>query len=414
MKFYRRVFKEYPCLCHCLELVSHTNGRLDEDTLISFVNAYQSRRFLSTAEIWSLSLMARIALIEYLRNLSDRIYQTQTQWAKVKILKNRKPEEILAYVKRSFAEASAGGASFLEHLLGELRKLNDDATAETLSYLKEGLSEWGIPIDRVIEQEHQEQASRKISMGNAITSLKTLSTMDWTEIFESLSMVDAILRQDPSEVYPAMDFASRDYYRRQVSLLARLSRTTEVAVARKALNLAAEAPAADNRRSHAGYYLLGPGRKDLLEALGRAGRWAPFHNYPFAFYLFPVIFLTSIFIVSVMIYAFQETGGSIFWSLLAGLVFLLPASELAVLLVNRFFTRTMAPAFLPKMEYRDGLPPQAATLVVIPTLLPSVQRVEELLEGLEVYYLANKEDNLYFALAGFQDKSLKKCQEIKK
>ncbi|NLC38046.1 MAG: glycosyl transferase, partial [Clostridia bacterium] len=185
-----------------LELVSHTNGRLDGDTLISFVNAYQSRRFLSTAEIWSLSLMARIALIEYLRNLSDRIYQTQTQWEKVKILKNRKPEEILAYVKRSFAEASAGGASFLEHLLGELRKLNDDATAETLSYLKEGLSEWGIPIDRVIEQEHQEQASRKISMGNAITSLKTLSTMDWTEIFESLSMVDAILRQDPSEVYP--------------------------------------------------------------------------------------------------------------------------------------------------------------------------------------------------------------------
>ena len=74
-----------------LELVSHTNGRW-MGTLISFVNAYQSRRFLSTAEIWSLSLMARIALIEYLRNLSDRIYQTQTQWAKVKILKtgNRK------------------------------------------------------------------------------------------------------------------------------------------------------------------------------------------------------------------------------------------------------------------------------------------------------------------------------------
>ena len=275
--------------------------------------------------------------------------------------------------------------------------------------MKEGLSEWGIPIDRVIEQEHQEQASRKISMGNAITSLKTLSTMDWTEIFESLSMVDAILRQDPSEVYPAMDFASRDYYRRQVSLLARLSRTTEVAVARKALNLAAEAPAADNRRSHAGYYLLGPGRKDLLEALGRAGRWAPFHNYPFAFYLFPVIFLTSIFIVSVMIYAFQETGGSIFWSLLAGLVFLLPASELAVLLVNRFFTRTMAPAFLPKMEYRDGLPPQAATLVVIPTLLPSAESRRTAGRS-EVYYLANKEDNLYFALAGdFKDAESEKC-----
>ena len=76
----------------------------------------------------------------------------------VKILKGKKPEEILALLKKNIATGSLGGASFLEHLLGELRKLNEEA-AETLSYLKEGLSDWEIAIDRVVEQEHQEQAS---------------------------------------------------------------------------------------------------------------------------------------------------------------------------------------------------------------------------------------------------------------
>ena len=117
-----------------------------------------------------------------------------------------------------------------------------------------------------------------------------------------------------------------------------------------------------------------------------------------------MVLMTGLLVILIMIYAYRESGGSIFFSLLAGLVSLVPTSELALLLVNRFFTRTVAPAFLPKMEYKDGLPPQVTTLVVTPTLLPNVERVEELLERLEVYYLANRENNLYFALVGdFKD-----------
>ena len=40
------------------------------------------------------------------------------------------------------------------------------------------------------------------------------------EIFEELSVLDRILRQDLSGVYSLMDFPSRDYYRHMIERLA--------------------------------------------------------------------------------------------------------------------------------------------------------------------------------------------------
>lgn len=45
--------------------------------------------------------------------------------------------------------------------------------------------------------------------------------MDWHEFVESLSVVEQILRTDPTEVYPLMDFASRDHYRHQIEKMAK-------------------------------------------------------------------------------------------------------------------------------------------------------------------------------------------------
>ena len=39
-------------------------------------------------------------------------------------------------------------------------------------------------------------------------------------------------------------------------------------------------------------------------------------------------------------------------------------------------------------------------MVVIPTIIDSNKKVEEMFKKLEVYYLANKSDNLYFTLLG--------------
>ena len=43
---------------------------------------------------------------------------------------------------------------------------------------------------------------------------------------------------------------------------------------------------------------------------------------------------------------------------------------------------------------------EQATMVIIPTIVDSTTKVEEMFRKLEVYFLANKSDNLYFTLLG--------------
>src|SRR5208337_4895532 len=51
-----------------------------------------------------------------------------------------------------------------------------------------------------------------------------------------------------------------------------------------------------------------------------------------------------------------------------------------------------------------GIPPEHRALVVVPTFLVSAQNVEDLIEALEVRFLANRDDNLHFGLlTDFQD-----------
>ena len=51
----------------------------------------------------------------------------------------------------------------------------------------------------------------------------------------------------------------------------------------------------------------------------------------------------------------------------------------------------MGPRPLPKLELRDGVPTHLRTMVVIPTLLTSQAEIQELIDRLEVHYLANSD-----------------------
>src|SRR2546423_15417705 len=82
------------------------------------------------------------------------------------------------------------------------------------------------------------------------------------------------------------------------------------------------------------------------------------------------------------------------------LLSLVPASDLVLSVLNWDVTHFFAPRILPKMDFSSGVPAEAQTFVVIPTFLTSEATVDELLEKLEVHYLANRDEHLYFALLG--------------
>ncbi len=107
--------------------------------------------------------------------------------------------------------------------------------------------------------------------------------------------------------------------------------------------------------------------------------------------------LLTLFLALVLTIA-AELSASIPVLILLALAALLPASSLAIGLVNYLVTVLLPPRVLPKMDFKEGIPAEFATCVVIPTLLTNPESAAHLLERLEIHYLANADPHLCFAL----------------
>jgi hypothetical protein len=110
-----------------------------------------------------------------------------------------------------------------------------------------------------VQLENQQQAADQVSISNSIRSLRFLGAADWRAFVEEHSIVERILREDPTGDYARMDFASRDAYRHVVETTAKRSSVEEGAVAERAIGLARAAAAGaapDARTTHVGFYLV--------------------------------------------------------------------------------------------------------------------------------------------------------------
>ncbi len=399
-----------------LELVAHTDGSFDDNTLINFVKAYQTNRLLTTEEIWALAMMIRIALVENIRRICEKIDDSQSQLLKaekfIRLLFNKmdeKPDDIIRFLEENINNKMPLHPTYAEHLLRMLKK-EGKRTILVLQYLDKVLVEQDTTVDEIIRLEHQNQAVMQVSMGNSITSFKLMSTVDWTEIFEELSQVEKILEQDPASVYINMDFDSRNRYRDMVNNLSRRFKTSETLVARKAVECANSSNNNGIREKHVGYYLIGGGKKILASELGQK---AYLNNYNTLAYFGSIISVTFVIIWLMLSYA-RINMLTFDYTLLViiALAIIVPAMSIAVSLVNWLATKLYPASILPKLELKDGIPDENKTIVVIPTLIPNKERIKELVHSLEVHYLANREKNLYYGIIGdFKDSGEKETAE---
>ena len=115
-----------------------------------------------------------------------------------------------------------------------------------------------------MRDEHQRQGAATVTVRNIITSMRLISDVDWTELFERISLVDDVLAA--AGAFPEHGFPTRNLYRSAVEELARGSDHTEIEIARRAV-LAADKlhpparSATEDRQSDPGYHLLGGGRR---------------------------------------------------------------------------------------------------------------------------------------------------------
>jgi cyclic beta-1,2-glucan synthetase len=388
-----------------LALIEHTDSRLDTATLRRFIAAYQTVAPLSIGELWAVAITLRLALVENLRRLATTIVRAREQRDeadriadKILELASRDPRAIMTLVQDRLGKREHLPQTLVVQLVQRLREQHP-LVMPVVDWCESELALEENSIEQIIHAEHQRQASAQVTVGNIITSMRLLSTLDWRDFFEKVSLIEPLLGQDPAQAYSRMDFTSRDRYRHVIERVSKRSKTNEIEVAKTILQLASKG---SDYKSHVGYYLVDEGLDQLesllhyrtrpLEQLRRS-----FLRNGTAVYLGTfgfIIFLVISLLLTIMV------GAGADWPILliTALLALVPASEIAVTLINWDVTHFFSPRLLPKMDTSAGIPEDARTIVVVPTIFLSESQVEHLVERLEIHFLANQDDHIYYAL----------------
>lgn len=385
-----------------IEIIRHSDSRLDRSKLVRFMTSYQTVAPLTIGELWAWPSMLKLALIENLRRLADKILESRAA---------RQAADL--YVAR--IDAAGKGAlpplppvlhtAFVVQLLQRIREYGPRLAAVRTA-VEDHLAAQHMTSEDAIRTEHQGQAAAQVSVANAVTSLRLCSTLDWSQYFEAVSLVERVLQQDPAGVYGSMDFLSRDRYRQAVEELADRTGEAQVRVALRAVESARQAveTGTSGRAGHVGHHLIGKGRRDLEHDVAYRPRPAQhvrraIFGHCTAVYLGAITLGTAALAALGVAYARQQ-GAPLAWQAVVAALLVLPASDFAIAIIQRLAARLAPPRRLPRLDYSTGVPEQGRTMVVVPTLLSSVAEVAALIEHLEVLALGNLDPRIHFAILG--------------
>src|SRR4030088_1249405 len=239
-------------------------------------------------------------------------------------------------------------------------------------------------------------------------SMRRLNQFEWRTVLEPLIAFDSILRQDPCGVFADMEDETRHHYHLRVADPAKHPDASEVETARFALELAREAsripdrdPRHARRTMHIGYYLFAEGQPLLNQRIGYnpppIERLRSFlRRWKEDFYILGIFTLSCFLIVAIIAPLVPHYA---FWPIMVALLLaLIPASQGGVDLVNNTVTALMKAHSLPKIDFSKGVPEEATSFVVVPTLLFNKEQVCELFDQLEARYLSNQDPNIHFGL----------------
>ena len=381
------------------EIVAYTDGVIDRNNLSNLLQAYQSKKNLSMEEIWNIGIFLQIALLENIRGICEKIYSSQIQKYKVENIIERLVENKDNLKFKNIPVTKNYGNSemkypFIEYMSYRLKQYGRQAYS-FLNILEEQVDKMGLSISEVIQKEHFDIALKKISMGNSITSINTIIRVNFLEIFEQINGVEELLKNDPAGVYSKMDYKTKAYYRKQIENISKKTKISEMYIAKKCLDLAKRGK--NGKQAHIGYYLISEGKSTLLSELLNKKVKNVKQSTKKKVYILGISVLSVLLSLLCAIYVENYTENFLI-SLLIFVATLIPSQTIVVQLIQYILSKIIKPKILPKFDFKSGIPEEYSTMVIIPTIVKNKEKVHELFLKLEVYYIANKSNNLYFTL----------------
>ena len=387
-------------------IVAFTDNKIERRDLEDYLKSYQENKTLSMEEIWNIGLFLEIAIIENIREVCEKIYISQIEKYKAeniveRLVENKTKQEQI-FKRNTFKKVEKNllddtQYSFIEYMSYILKRYGKKGYSY-LKALEETIELTGSNVSDIIKKEHFDIAVRKVTIGNSITSIKKIQRINFLEIFENVNGVEELLKKDPSNVYSKMDSKSKEYYRNKIKEISKKTKISEIYITRKILDLANKNENnKEEKKSHIGYYLIDEGILELYKEL----KYKPKINIKTKAKI--KIYIISIILFSIIISFFMSVNlniKNIIFYIIAFTLFFIPATEIVNQVISYILSKTVKPKIIPKLDFLNGIDEENSTMVVIPTIVKSKEKVQELMGKLEVFYLANKSENLYFCLLG--------------
>ena len=394
------------------EIVNFTDNKIEIENLEKYLSAYQTKKTLNMDEIWNIGIFLQIAIIENIRNICERIYWSQVEKFKVEviienIIENKKVSRLRTF--KMFREQkmfSDMKNSFIEYMSYKLKKYGKQ-TEKYLEILEEIVERTGNTVSDIIKKEHFDIALNRVSIGNCILSIKKIQRINFLEIFEKINGVEEILKCDPAGVYDNMDSKTKDYYRQEIKEIALKSKNSEIYVAKKLLELAKNGK---GKQKHIGYYLFDRNKKIIYEKIGSKVPKEMEKAQKVKYYISMIVVFSVLIPILMTLNLVNKIP--VICIVFAFLLLLIPVSEFVIQFIQYLLSKFVKPKLIPKIDMYNGIDENNATMVVIPTILKNKEKVTELMRKLEVFYLANKSENLYFCLLGDASESNKEIEDF--
>ncbi len=399
------------------EIVAYTDNKIEKEDIEDYLASYQEKKTLSMEEIWNIGLFLQISIIENIREICEKIYSSQIQKVKAenivqKLIENPqdKKENHIYHLKNIKKDMLHDVKyPFIEYMSYILKRYGKKGY-RYLKILDEIVEMTGTTVQEVIKKEHFDIAVKKVSIGNSITSIKTIQRINFLEIFEKINGVEEILKQDPADVYSKMDNPTKESYRNIIKEISKKTKISEIYIAKKILQLA-EDNKQNGKKAHIGYYIIDKGIQKVYQELQcKVPKYLKEKTKQKLYIATNMILsiILSLVFSSILNLYIQNIG----IYLLSFLILLIPSSEIVTQIIQYMLSKIVKPKPIPKIDFSKGIDEENATMVVIPTILKNKEKVKELMHKLEVYYIANQSKNLYFTLLGDCSESTMKEEKI--
>jgi cyclic beta-1,2-glucan synthetase len=178
-----------------IELIAHTEGRLDLDNITLFTREFQRVSQLKLGELWAIPTMLRLGLVENIRRMALRTaarlaeVQEADVWATRMRTASAESSDALSQTLSTFIDNHPQlTPTFVARFLGQIRSYQTNFTP--LVWLEQWIAEDGLSAEDAVTRSNRRIAITQVTITNSIQSLRMIARLDWNEFVESQSVTE--------------------------------------------------------------------------------------------------------------------------------------------------------------------------------------------------------------------------------